>query len=899
MESNQIYRFLKTLSPLKQWSDSDLQRLAERVEEVHASQGEPVFDSTYQADDAYIVYQGQVRQSVRNAEGIEWWYRTHTQGQFFAQQALFRGKEHASAAVAETDTILLRIGAPILAEMLNKHPELWRFFQNNTAARLQAIPLLRNLDDSDIERLAVSADVKEFGPGQTICTTDEADGALWIIDWGQVQISEQAEVAMAGGKLVAVPPSSTVQVDQGFPEGEGIVTAGNYFVGGLVGIPGQLTVTATPKTKVKLLRIPGSLLELSEQRMPDIQYQLRHRLKIAQRLQEAMGHDDLFKELTPEHWKDLATITGWEHVPAGLDVTQQGQTGTKIHVLATGAALARSTDPDGRERPRHVIRKGFGDYYGIDGFLRKERHDATVRSLRDQDDRGAVVDGSDWLTLQRDDVICLLAANPQLWEDTVLQQQLMEKPADARFAWQEKEETIEFFSRRHSAWLWARVALLFLFTYGILAIMALAGRLLTENGFRLQTYLLVWIVLLLPLLTWFVIDYLNDYYVITNRRVMRHDRVLFLYENRLEAMIERIQDITVRTTLMARILNYGNLAVQTAATGGAIVFNMVPDPEHVENILRSMQSQVRAGQKAEERENLRNKLLSGLKMRLIPEMPARVLPVDTQPPQEMNGLQRFWAGLTAPFKAIFRGLRKLPENIYLLVLKILPRRARERILKERRERARRRAAQMQDKVIYRKHIFFLIRDAIVPIVILIITIGLFLFTNFEIIVAAWPGWIRIPMFGFVVFCAFWLWYRWENWRNDQYILTRSHVIDITALPLGLFEQRRQAEWSRVQNANYEIPNFWANFFNYGTVIVETAATFGQLDFVNVPNPRKVQQEIFLRMTEARQVAEAKDTAKRQATLSETLEIYNELIQEWASRSQATSTPAPPEVPPQS
>jgi CRP-like cAMP-binding protein/uncharacterized membrane protein YdbT with pleckstrin-like domain len=898
MDSNQIYRFLKTLSPLGQWSDTELQDLAGRIEAVQVRQGESVFDSDYQADDAYIVHVGQVRQSVRNEEGDEWWYRTHTKGQFFAQQALFRGKEHASSAIAETDTTLLRIGAPILAEMLNKHPELWRFFQNNTAARLQAIPLLRNLDDSDIERLAVSTEVKEFGPGETICRADEADGMLWIIDWGQVQIGEQAEVEMAGGRQIAVSPTPAVLANQGFSEDERVLTAGNYFVGGLVAIPSQLTVTAVAKTKAKLLRIPGSLLELSEQRMPDIQFLLRHRLRIARRLQEAMGQGDLFKELTAEHWRDLATVTAWEHVPAGLDVTQQGQMGTKIHVLAAGAALVRSTDPSGRERPRHVIRKGFSDYYGIAGFLRRERHDATVRSLRDQDDRGAVVDGSDWLTLQRDDVVYLLAANPQLWQDTVLQQQLLEKPADARFAWQEKEETIEFFSRRHSVWLWGRVGVLFLVTYGILGLIALVGRFLTDNGFRWQTYFLVWAVLLFPLLTWFVIDYLNDYYVITNRRVMRHDRVLFIYENRLEAMIERIQDITVRTTLMAKILNYGNLAVQTAATGGAIIFDMVPDPEYVENILRSMQSQVRAGQRAEERENLRDKLLSGLKMRLIPEMPGRVLPADIQPQRQMGPLQRFWSRLTAPFRTFFRWLRELPEKIYVVLLKVLPKRAQDRILKERRERARRRAAQMQDKIIYRKHIFFLIRAAIVPIATLIITIGLFLFTNFEIIVAAWPSWIRIPMFGFIIFCAFWLWYRWENWRNDQYILTRSHVIDITALPLGLFEQRRQAEWSRVQNANYEIPNFWANLFNYGTVIVETAATFGQLDFVNVPNPRKVQQEIFLRMTEARQAAEAKETAKRQATLSETLEIYNELIQEWASRAQATGNPPPPQAPPQ-
>ena len=153
------------------------------------------------------------------------------------------------------------------------------------------------------------------------------------------------------------------------------------------------------------------------------------------------------------------------------------------------------------------------------------------------------------------------------------------------------------------------------------------------------------------------------------------------------------------------------------------------------------------------------------------------------------------------------------------------------------------------------------------------------------ILSVLPSWLDPVYVVMMLVMIFWLWFRVENWRNDKYILTKTHIIDIYALPLGLFEQRRQAEWDRVQNANYKVPSFWANLFNFGDVIVETAAVEGRLDFIHIPNPRKVQQEIVLRIGAARQNQERRERDRRQTDLSETLQIYNELIQEWATHNQ--------------
>ena len=171
----EIYEFLKARPRLATWPPAEVEKLAHDVEVIEVASGQYVFDTRYQADNAYMIYAGQVRQSVSSAQGVEWWYRILPQGDFFTQQALFRGASYASSAVAEQDSILLRVSAALLSELLVRHPELWAIFYTNTAARLQAVSLLRSLDDDQIERLSVTANEKTYQPGEHICAADQAE----------------------------------------------------------------------------------------------------------------------------------------------------------------------------------------------------------------------------------------------------------------------------------------------------------------------------------------------------------------------------------------------------------------------------------------------------------------------------------------------------------------------------------------------------------------------------------------------------------------------------------------------------------------------------------------------------------------------------------------------------
>lgn len=879
MELHEKEAFLRSLPRLTKWPERDVRWLAASVTDFVLEKDQLVFAQSPESDDAFIVVNGRVRQFIADKTGEEWWYRTCTAGHALMQERLFRGEGHATQAVAEARSTLLRVHASVLTEALTRHPDLWDLLTSSNAFRLQGIPLLRVLDDDQIEILAVSSESREFKKGDTICNKDEEPGRLWIVDWGQVRITDRGAVGYNSGGVVTVYESRGGSARPPASE-PSILTAGNYFCGGKLGIwnlPGLETVSAVAETNVKLLSISQPVVERLASRVPDVAQQLAQRFDLRARLKEALGGHSLFAGLKDSHWDELLTVAGWEHVPADLDVVAQGQDGGKLYILTVGAARVFRRDEAGREMPQYVLRRGINDVFGVTPMLENSPYQATVRSIRSTLEGGPAdgldLDGSDWLTLQRDDLLFLIQSHRERWAETALGKALLKGPADKEFDWLKHGEDVVLLTRRHVLWLWIRVAAAFLLAYAVVALVGLVDWILPAS-FQTLSYVLVLLLVLVPLLIWYLVDYYNDYFVITTRRVARRDQVLFISESRVEAMMERVQDISLRTYLLGRIFDYADLSVRTAGTGGVILFNMVPSPDKVEATIVAQQRARKAHALAEERENLRSMMLNKLRLRLIPSYPARALPAGTQQPEHIGPLRALVRRILSPVRRFFRWIRRLPETIYVALLHLLPRRSRERILKDRAESKKREAASNQDQVVYRKHIWFLIRAAAIPLATLIITGFLVLLPGQVLRDLNLPRFVQIPLVVWVLICIFWMWFRIENWRNDKYILSRTHLIDITALPLGLFEERKQAEWDKVQNASFKIPNFWANLLDFGTVVVETASTYGNFDFMHIPHPAAVQQEIFLHMEIARQAAEDKARAAQQSVQLEALELYH-------------------------
>jgi uncharacterized membrane protein YdbT with pleckstrin-like domain len=102
-----------------------------------------------------------------------------------------------------------------------------------------------------------------------------------------------------------------------------------------------------------------------------------------------------------------------------------------------------------------------------------------------------------------------------------------------------------------------------------------------------QIAILILFLVFLSLVAWLVfriIDWHNDIYILTTDRVIDIEKRPFTHEFRREANMGMIQDVSYeQPTFISKLLNYGNVRLQTAGTLGEFTFDNVPRPREVQN----------------------------------------------------------------------------------------------------------------------------------------------------------------------------------------------------------------------------------------------------------------------------------------------------------------------------
>ncbi|MDP2660575.1 MAG: PH domain-containing protein [Dehalococcoidia bacterium] len=121
--------------------------------------------------------------------------------------------------------------------------------------------------------------------------------------------------------------------------------------------------------------------------------------------------------------------------------------------------------------------------------------------------------------------------------------------------------------------------------------------LLSPLGFwGIPSAFLVLLLLAFGLGLWAFLEWENDHYVVTTERVISIRRVIKIYEERREAEVGRVQDVTTRTPgLTGAILGYADLRVSTAGALGVITFSRVSDAAQIAEII--LRQRVAAGRK--------------------------------------------------------------------------------------------------------------------------------------------------------------------------------------------------------------------------------------------------------------------------------------------------------------
>lgn len=139
-------------------------------------------------------------------------------------------------------------------------------------------------------------------------------------------------------------------------------------------------------------------------------------------------------------------------------------------------------------------------------------------------------------------------------------------------------ETIVYRARYH--WIYYGTALLLLFFAFLLGLSALYAAQVSPDPQvpRIVAFMGLGF-LVLSLVSFLVrrIRAASDEYVVTNRRVVR--KYGFVAREVEQALLERIQDVTLRQGVTARLLGYGTVEVETASESGRLVFPKIANPE--------------------------------------------------------------------------------------------------------------------------------------------------------------------------------------------------------------------------------------------------------------------------------------------------------------------------------
>ncbi|MBC7250549.1 MAG: cyclic nucleotide-binding domain-containing protein [Anaerolineae bacterium] len=548
--------------------------------------------------------------------------------------------------------------------------------------------------------------------------------------------------------------------------------------------------------------------------------------ELAARLQQI----PIFSFLSPEECRRVASLAKVERYPRGAVIFRQGSPGDKFYVVLSGQVRVWARGADGKARVLNY--HTAGDFFGELALFTGEPRAGTVDVMQD----------AELASFSREGFEQLLTWHPRIGQYLRTWGQRRMSVSNRPFPGKQWDEVAVAFARKH--WI-ALVESLWMpgVFLGVGAIASTVAYIL--GGIRAGAVVGLSFTLFLTLwLWWLYIDWINDDYIVTTKRVIHIERVLLVREERHEAPLEQIQDVTTETMgTLARLLDFRDLVIHTAGLG-PITFARLPQAERIRNIIFQVREAALERRAAEEkgqiRQAIREKL--GLSTEPVPAPPA-----STTPQQSAS----------RP-KKVTRQQRALGKIMAYLV----PR------LREEKD----------NQIIWRKHWLVLLKLLCPPIFSMMLSAALLTITLLR------PGpltFIPRPLPELIasvllLFSIAWYFWRYDGWRNEVYIITDTRVIDVFSSPFRVRgETRREGTFDAIQTIYYDIPNFFARLINMGNVYIDTAGTSKAFTFEQVHNPAGMQEEIFHRLIAYNEQAQQEARQRQREEFSEWFRIYHQ------------------------
>ena len=268
----------------------------------------------------------------------------------------------------------------------------------------------------------------------------------------------------------------------------------------------------------------------------------------------------------------------------GLDETQLERVAATIHPLTVKEG--ESLHLAGKNCPFFIIvmgkaaythlKKGNkgesymlkpGDFFGADAILRGRSRSFSLLAQ----------DTTVLFSIQMDALRVLLNTTPLLTKNIKKQLAWYNLVHSKPFSWLGEDETVKVVCRKHPAYLLVlELAPLVMAWVGLFIILAAAQ--VATASFRLAVgWLGAGMVALAGLWAiWRFFDWGNDYYVITDQRIVWLERTIGLYDSRQEAPLVAIKSGETKSGAVGRLLGFGDVVTETFM--GQIFFRHIGDP---------------------------------------------------------------------------------------------------------------------------------------------------------------------------------------------------------------------------------------------------------------------------------------------------------------------------------
>ena len=140
----------------------------------------------------------------------------------------------------------------------------------------------------------------------------------------------------------------------------------------------------------------------------------------------------------------------------------------------------------------------------------------------------------------------------------------------------------------------------------LLLIMVAAINTILVQALERSNPLVGWILVVLVLgIGWFqYANWVNDIYVLTEDKIIDIVRIPLIKEDRRVALLERIQNVRVDLpTFWSRLLDMGNVEVETAGKAENFLFQTVHHPNQIADEIQRRLESVRTNRKQQERQS--------------------------------------------------------------------------------------------------------------------------------------------------------------------------------------------------------------------------------------------------------------------------------------------------------